>query len=156
MRLYKETPAEPPPSPSPSKPIKGAKDQAGAKGKGPKGRAKKAKKQGGLGGSSVGPPAEPSWELLASSTEELLAVGEHLTGQKVNGEADIGYQVTLQAGTHPVLAAIGSLKGLVGTRSARKRSCYMCTLPFASADSIWTRRKIPCCTARLSRDLSQV
>ena len=98
MRLYKETAAEPlaSPSPSPAKPIKGAKDQAGAKGKAPKGRGKKAKKQGGLGGSLVAPPAEPSWELLASSTDELQAVGEDLTGQPANAEADIGYQVTLQ------------------------------------------------------------
>ena len=95
VRLYKETPAEPPPSPSPSKPSKGAKDQAGAKGKGPKGRGKKTKKQGGLGGSLVAPPAEPSWELLAGSTDELQAVGEDLTGQKANAEADIGYQVRI-------------------------------------------------------------
>ena len=96
MRLYKETPAEKPPSPSPPKPTRGSKDTAGAKGKGPKGRAKKAKKQGGLGGSLVLPPAEPSWEILASSTDELQAVGEDLTGQKANAEAEIGYQVIPQ------------------------------------------------------------
>lgn len=95
VRLYKETPAEPPLFPSPSKPSKGAKDQVGAKGKGPKGRGKKAKKQGGLGGSLVAPRAEPSWELLAGSTDELQAVGEDLTGQQANAEADIGYQVIL-------------------------------------------------------------
>ena len=96
MRLYKETSAEPPPSPSPVKPTKGGKDQPGAKGKGTKGRGKKSKKQGGLGGSLVGPPAEPSWELLAGSTDELQAVGEDLTGQKANAEAEIGYRVMLQ------------------------------------------------------------
>ncbi|KAL3157904.1 hypothetical protein ABBQ32_012312 [Trebouxia sp. C0010 RCD-2024] len=96
VRLYKETTAEPPSSPSPSPPkptTKGAKDQAGAKGKGPKGRGKKPKKHGGLGGSLVAPPAEPSWELLASSTDELQAIGEDLTGQPANAEADIGYQI---------------------------------------------------------------
>lgn len=97
MRLYKETPAEPPPSPSPSKSTKGGRDQAGAKGKAPKGRGKKSKKQGGLGGSLVAPPAEPSWALLAGSTDELQAMGEDLTGQKANAEADIGYQVKLQS-----------------------------------------------------------
>ena len=97
MRLYKETPAEPPPSPSPLKPTRGSKDAAGTKGKGLKGRGKKAKKQGGLGGSLVLPPAEPSWRILASSTDELQAVGEDLTGQKANAEADIGYQVICQA-----------------------------------------------------------
>ena len=99
VRLYKETPADPPPSPSPtpSKSTRGSKDTAAAapKGKGAKGRGKKGKKQEGLGGSLVLPPSEPSWELLASSTDELQAVGEDLTGQKANAEADIGYQVCL-------------------------------------------------------------
>lgn len=106
VRLYKETSAEPAPSPSPSKPTKGGKDQAGTKGKGTKGRGKKLKKQGGLGGSWMGPPAEPSWELLAGSTDELQAVGEDLTGQKANAEADIGYQVMLQFQLHPMCAAV--------------------------------------------------
>lgn len=93
VRLYKEIPAEAPPSPSPVKPSKG-KEAAGTKGKGAKGRGKKAKNQGGLGGGLVPPPAEPSWELLGSSTDELQAVGEDLTGSRANAEADIGYQVT--------------------------------------------------------------
>lgn len=91
MRLYKEVPAEAPPSPPLAKPR--GKEAPGAKGKGAKSRGKKAKIQGGLGGSLVPPPAEPSWELLGSSTEELQAVGEDLTGSKANAEADIGYQV---------------------------------------------------------------
>ena len=91
VRLYKEVPAEEPPSPTLSKPR--GKEASGAKGKGAKGRGKKAKFQGGLGGSLVPPPAEPSWELLGSSTEELQAVGEDMTGSQANAEADIGYQV---------------------------------------------------------------
>ena len=91
VRLYKEVPAEEPPSPPLSKPR--GKEASGAKGKGAKGRGKKAKFQGGLGGSLVPPPAEPSWELLGSSTEELRAVGEDMTGSQANAEADIGYQV---------------------------------------------------------------
>lgn len=91
VRLYKEVPAEEPPSPPLPKPR--GKEASGAKGKGAKGRGKKAKFQGGLGGSLVPPPAEPSWELLGSSTEELQAVGEDLTGSQANAEADIGYQV---------------------------------------------------------------
>jgi len=90
VRLYKETPAEVPPSPSPTKPIRG-KEATGTKGKGPKGRGKKSKS---LGGSLVSPPAVPSWELLGSSTDELQAVGEELTGSKANAEADIGYQAS--------------------------------------------------------------
>jgi len=91
VRLYKEVPAEEPPSPPLPKPR--GKEVSGAKGKGAKGRSKKAKIQGGLGGSLMPPPAEPSWELLGSSTEELQAVGEDLTGSQANAEADIGYQV---------------------------------------------------------------
>ena len=91
VRLYKEVPAEEPPSPPLPKPR--GKEASGAKGKGAKGRGKKAKIQGGLGGSLVPPPAAPSWELLGSSTEELQAVGEDLTGSQASAEADIGYQV---------------------------------------------------------------
>ena len=91
VRLYREVPAQVPPSPPFPKPR--GKEASGAKGKGAKGRGKKAKTQGGLGGSLVPPPAEPSWELLGSSTEELQAVGEDLTGSNANAEADIGYQV---------------------------------------------------------------
>ena len=91
VRLYKEIPAEAPPSISPTKSTRGAKEGAGPKTKGTKGRGKKAKSQG---GSLVPPPAEPDWQLLSSSTDELQAVGEELTGSKANAEADIGYQVS--------------------------------------------------------------
>ncbi|DBA82749.1 hypothetical protein WJX77_007341 [Trebouxia sp. C0004] len=91
VRLYKEILAEVPPSPPLPKPR--GKEASGAKGKGAKRRGNKAKIQGGLGGSLVPPPAEPSWELLCSSTEELQAVGEDLTGSEANTEADIGYQL---------------------------------------------------------------
>lgn len=126
MRLYKEISAEPPsfPTPSPPKPTKGVKDQAGAKGKGPKGRGKKAKKQGGLGGSLVAPPAEPSWELLASSTDELQAVGEDLTGQAANAEADIGYQVRLHLNFSTVcLYDNRQLHGACGTKYPTQKWC---------------------------------
>ena len=142
MRLYKESPAEPPPSPSPPKPTRGAKDSAGVKGKGPKGKGKRAKKQGGLGGGLMAAPAEPSWELLASSTAELQAVAEDLTGQKANAEADIGYQVrsagqclqhtasmlALDLAHHPLLQGNGS----VGCQNAANVSFVL--LPAVTLD----------------------
>lgn len=88
-RLYKEVPAEPhaTPEPSPSKPTRGKE----AKGKGAKGRAKKGR--AGQGGGLVPAPAAPSWELVASSTEELQAAGEDLASSSIKGQSDIGYQV---------------------------------------------------------------
>ena len=88
-RLYKESPAEPHPAPEPSppKPTRGKE----AKGKGAKGRGKKGKP--GQGGGLVPAPAAPSWELVASSTDELQAAGEDLALSSIKGQSDIGYQV---------------------------------------------------------------
>lgn len=95
-RLYKETPADPQPSSIPSPPKaacgKDAKGKA-ATGKGSKGRGKKGKDKTTHGGSLVPAPAESAWELVASSTEELQAVGEVLVLSSVRGQSDVGDQV---------------------------------------------------------------
>jgi len=134
VRLYKEVPAEVPPSPPPPKPR--GKEASGAKGKGAKGRGKKAKIQGGLGGSLVPPPAEPSWELLGSSTEELQAVGEDLTGSKANAEADVGYQVRK---AQDLFLAERFLCIAVIQRQQRKRCSKCCLLHIRAAASLDSR-----------------
>ncbi len=134
VRLYKEVPAEVPPSPPPPKPR--GKEASGAKGKGAKGRGKKAKIQGGLGGSLVPPPAEPSWELLGSSTEELQAVGEDLTGSKANAEADVGYQVRK---AQELFFAERFLFIAVIQRQQRKRCSTCCLLHIRAAASLDSR-----------------